>query len=1046
MKAKEKTAEPKKETPSLPTPPLVSPKPPEPAMTLEKKVELALLRFYQLFGPKSRAWVNRAERSHSVPEIRGLLETFDTQLPQFIDRVVQEKKLSSDAEKLFREQAAAQSFISDARMQLEGFLKAQEERRAEQVNNLIETFRKRLETEASRVETELKSNAQQNPYDLVPVNRRVQAFRQQFESQTQAGAYNVKPPLEEVELAGLKAVFESAAETLKTKLREYADDLEQARQQAKEILKFLEGIEASSVQAKEEAEKGTARVVQILRNEAEQLVWYVSGLLEEKAGRKEAFLQSFEEEAEALRVRARRAMENEVLAAFRQSGTEQLDQFGHNAEKVRSGMEQKPDPVKRILDEAVELGEGTLRLAQAHEQSQIEKEAGRLIEEAVLQAHSQLNLKVERMIYRDWYEANKKAKKSMAGEYWYESRIKLGKWIHEGEENYEAALEVYQKLEEELRHKKRHLSLISEALAGQIKALRAQKEFEPALKLAEEALEADPRNPFLALERVLIELDLGRFKEAASHAQTLLETGLAREFEGKYLKGGMERSMAQQALELASKKLSSARAEVRSGETTVAKWVEFIHEEFDKYSDPESAWDFSTTWSRALRYLLWSSHENNLPSWMDENARQPDNLTPAEFIQIGEELTAYWKKRGWDMFDLYQKIIYWPQHGYSSENYIRGEKRKILLQQGNFEEKLIRDWMNGAFQVPNLRWAGFHMERYRLKPLDNELHVENVRRFIPSFLAWRKGHKEELASPHPGYPGSQRPVKLDDVMLWGLAVMLDPVIHDFEIRGKNQDRYDPRVIWKGGAQDAVAEYLRRMLTDLKEVDEFESPIDKILPAREIAILLSEALSRSKKDWNKLGFRSPSEFVVDSVQSYLDPLKKGISSQPLGVPVFNLALSSSEVFDEEAKKTYGLRADKILEERFKLKYYDRELAQKDVFLNHPVVREILPGLSDRMVKKMPLSELQRIQRYHDRRNLLELLVLLNRNLWILEEDGARDQSALKFEKGQPNPEIIFHSDDAQFQRFKEILGRNPKTGEEGIINHRIRIGKIHDMRT
>jgi|GEM_PF-3892301 len=507
-----------------------------------------------------------------------------------------------------------------------------------------------------------------------------------------------------------------------------------------------------------------------------------------------------------------------------------------------------------------------------------------------------------------------------------------------------------------------------------------------------------------------------------------------------------------------------SRAEVRAETSVAQEWVRLLTQDLDHFDDPESAW--SKALKDAMGYLLWSVRfsGDSFPKWYLKVPRFPDDLTQDDILAIGEGVTRYWRNRGWDVSDFHYKTIFLPQSSSSSaQDYRAAEQKKILLERGNLEELLVRDWLNGVSQAVNLRWVGVHLEEKGQRPVDNELHVDTVRRFIPLLLTWRKTSHSELPPLKPGYQGVPPGVTIDDLMLWGLTVMLDPIIHDTDVK-KFYTGQAAMVammeIWKGLGRESVPEYLRRMLVDIKQVDADGNSMERIIPREEIEALLTEALSRGTQDWDRLGFRSPWTFVVASMRDYEPILKRESVKLPFRTPPLNLVFRFSSAFDREARERHGTWRDKDVEWHFVSKYYDRELAQKEIFLKAPVIKEILPGLEMRLIKRMSPRKLRRVNNYLERKNILELLFLLNRNLWIIQgsysPDGINrykyyDKAVLRFRgssggftsfwgygDGEPDPEVIFKLDRKELAEFKRITG--------DIINDRIRLGKLQDVRT
>jgi hypothetical protein len=243
----------------------------------------------------------------------------------------------------------------------------------------------------------------------------------------------------------------------------------------------------------------------------------------------------------------------------------------------------------------------------------------------------------------------------------------------------------------------------------------------------------------------------------------------------------------------------------------------------------------------------------------------PDD--PEMFIEFGRRFREEWEKHGFylkfgDANQYLGRITkqYWPSDIFVKDS----EKQRKIIQtsQDQVLEELMGLWQ-GLYAVMHLRLFGPHADKVNGKDelLDNDLIVRNTRGYIQTLLSW--GNKKEWDLKPRTQPGYQGTINFTyrDLMLWGLVVMLDPLVHDYVLEPTHNEavssaegtRLAGFARWPQGGQEAMTESIRTMLSDLHvAVGRGET---RLVTNKEIEDLLVEAFST---DWKAKGLRSPFE--------------------------------------------------------------------------------------------------------------------------------------------------------------------------------------------
>lgn len=201
--------------------------------------------------------------------------------------------------------------------------------------------------------------------------------------------------------------------------------------------------------------------------------------------------------------------------------------------------------------------------------------------------------------------------------------------------------------------------------------------------------------------------------------------------------------------------------------------------------------------------------------------------TAEELGEIGARMNALWKEAGFDRYGSWPaqmmllNVRQLPEEQYFS--FI--EKQDALISRTTRQEKLTAYWLNGVKYASHLRYYGTHPEGHFQKPFfDNEILIDIAQKYI-ALLA-----EEDLDSLPLEY-------------LWGLIVMLDPLVHNPDFRLDNWDEVVPA----SDPEMMMHDYIVRIFEGLK----FQGVDHERLKG-----LLTKAFGMSDQQWTDAGFRSP----------------------------------------------------------------------------------------------------------------------------------------------------------------------------------------------
>jgi len=284
---------------------------------------------------------------------------------------------------------------------------------------------------------------------------------------------------------------------------------------------------------------------------------------------------------------------------------------------------------------------------------------------------------------------------------------------------------------------------------------------------------------------------------------------------------------------------------------------------------------------------------------------------------LGQWFRRKWQEKGFEGY-ANQYLAMFGLGGFIGpmyvEEYIQRYKKLIQISpEENILEDLLGKWQAVSIMM-HLHYFGPHAESaegpYRF--FDNEYLAENVKGFIGHLIQWKD--RPELN----GYPSPEDeytdPVKSTyrDLMLWGLVLMLDPLVHDYMLQPTENDvvhAFSTRLIglrsWPGGAQDAMSYYLKEMLTGI-EVEDGQGGKRKISD-NEIEDLLIEAFST---DWKSKGLRVPTDVFAFSksfdssyTNVYGDEILPPVTQPFLKDRMFTLAVKRDHHTDPSIQEEY-----------------------------------------------------------------------------------------------------------------------------------------------
>ncbi len=197
-----------------------------------------------------------------------------------------------------------------------------------------------------------------------------------------------------------------------------------------------------------------------------------------------------------------------------------------------------------------------------------------------------------------------------------------------------------------------------------------------------------------------------------------------------------------------------------------------------------------------------------------------------------------------------------------------------LLSREDKRAALVADFAEGVAIARLIRGNGMYLESGRAPA--NERLSEVAKDFIAHVLALTEGEWNEFVPTHTGFEHVQ--IRRGDLMLWAVAHMLDPRLHDPSIQGEwGTGRVIAKTVTRADIQDSISAFL---------IDVFEN-----IPPAEVGQLVEKAM-KSDSEWASLGLVPPDynvDFFADSMAQRLTrifPL-----SSPLREPIFNIALLS-----------------------------------------------------------------------------------------------------------------------------------------------------------
>ena len=382
--------------------------------------------------------------------------------------------------------------------------------------------------------------------------------------------------------------------------------------------------------------------------------------------------------------------------------------------------------------------------------------------------------------------------------------------------------------------------------------------------------------------------------------------------------------------------------------TEADKWVRQITKTLDTFNDPLLAWDGYLRW--VLQYLVGMIDQKGKAAYFQTFPTASlyiGGLPPAEKLQdaqiekIGDSLRIYWKRRGWENkiggLNAYMALLGEYDLNTPLKTFRSIEHRINLLIKGNLEEQLLGYWVKGVDLVLHIRHFSPHIERSGILPVDNELLVAVARQFIPLLLAMPKKFEDKTPPVASGYQGDMLGLTHRDLMLWGLSIMLDPSVHDFD-HGLifDVDRHTSKLgreIWPGGPRESIPYYLLRMLTDLDRVDGKGRKTGKKISKEEIENLLAEMLvkNQDRHFWKKKGMRSPWGIASPGL------LSNGILGDSAPMPFHTILNSRQRALRDPAfmlaltPGALNRETRKYLRERM---YFEDMPVRRQTFLNNP----------------------------------------------------------------------------------------------------------------
>ena len=268
------------------------------------------------------------------------------------------------------------------------------------------------------------------------------------------------------------------------------------------------------------------------------------------------------------------------------------------------------------------------------------------------------------------------------------------------------------------------------------------------------------------------------------------------------------------------------------------------------------------------------------PEWIP--VAQPLVQDAGTLRALGNGVRAVWAEKGWEGNPgAYLSLI--PQKRILPSFY-RFQKIVDQLLSKVPGDRRLSLWAQGVALVSHLEYEGTHEGQDasgRDILIDNELLTDVVRELIPLVLSLTEEESARALPVSPGYEGDQS-YNTRDLLLWGLTVMLDPLLHDTDL-GQVETLVDDQP-WAQGAEKSMEYFLKRMLTGLEYAD--GKPVDD----KDVQRLLLEILSVSEQQWLAKGYRSPRLFVMKNIIASLQAATEAAEPQALADKILLAALS------------------------------------------------------------------------------------------------------------------------------------------------------------
>lgn len=332
-------------------------------------------------------------------------------------------------------------------------------------------------------------------------------------------------------------------------------------------------------------------------------------------------------------------------------------------------------------------------------------------------------------------------------------------------------------------------------------------------------------------------------------------------------------------------------------EARVEKWKRALQYQIDQARDPRALWV-------RLEYLLASliQAKGAIKDFDEDEERDktflhvPTGPLPddEDLPEIGLYLQAALKwKAGFEeaVGSIAPFIVMLSSFVEEGASYMQVVKRSRLLIGGDNDALLMGDFTDSVALVRHIRGNGMHFEKKHA--FDHELLIEVARDFIPRLLALSPERWNAFVPVRPGHDAEQ--LRFGDVMLWGLAHMLDLRIQDPSVVGKFGSGHAVRV-HKSVRQirQSMLTFLERTLRDLPEVDAQGHPTGTFLDSARLYSLIGQA-TKTDQEWEALGFDPPGlgvDYDPGTMQQRMYAILKS-HNRPLRDAVFNVVLQNQK---------------------------------------------------------------------------------------------------------------------------------------------------------